>query len=146
MTVGLAKGMFTASYFIAWCFARYMGRSANKTRLAFAMVASSSVGADRRRSTRIGKALVEIHAFGTNGFETILAEALSLDALGIVDAIEIRFAESRHIGLIARDCRAGAGTVPRRAEAIVTRLLVLANRISTTRILQSRTLVDVVTT
>jgi hypothetical protein len=76
-----------------------MGRSANKSRLAFAMVASPSVRADRRRSTWISKTLVQIYAFGTDGFKAILAETLSLDALGIVNAIEIRFAESRHVGL-----------------------------------------------
>lgn len=76
-----------------------MGWSANKSRLALAMVASSSVCADRRRSAGIRKALVQIHAFGTDGLEAILTEALSFDALSIVDAIEIRFAESCHVGL-----------------------------------------------
>lgn len=76
-----------------------MGRRANKSRLALAMIASSSVCTDRSRSTGISKAFVQIHAFGSDSFEAILAEALSLDALGIVDTIEIRFAKSRHVGL-----------------------------------------------
>lgn len=45
--------------------------------------------------------------------------------------------------LITCDCRTWAGTVSRRTEAVVTRFLVLADRISTTRILQSRAFVDV---
>lgn len=76
-----------------------MGWSANKSRLALAMIASSSVCADRCRSAGIVKALIQIHAFSTDGLEAILAEALSFDALSIVDAIEIRFTESCHIGL-----------------------------------------------
>lgn len=76
-----------------------MGRSANKSRLALAMVASSSICADRRWPTRISKALVQVHAFSTDGLKAVLAEALSFDALGIVHAIEIRFAEGRHVGL-----------------------------------------------
>lgn len=75
----------------------------NESRLALATIASPSVRADRRGSAGIFeseiRALVEIRALGTDGFETVLAEALSLDALGIVDAIEIRLAESRHVGL-----------------------------------------------
>lgn len=78
-----------------------MGRSANKSRLALAMVASSGIRADRGWPTRIGKTLVQIHAFGTDGLEAILTEALSFDTLGIVHAIEIRLAEGRHVGLKA---------------------------------------------
>lgn len=66
-----------------------MGRSANKSRLTLAMVTSSNIRADRRWPTRISKALVQIHAFSTNGLEAILAEALSLDTFGIVNTIEI---------------------------------------------------------
>lgn len=76
-----------------------MRRGTGKSRLALAVVASSGVGADRRRPAGIGDALVHIHALGADGFEAILAEALALDALGIVDAIEIRFAERRDVGL-----------------------------------------------
>lgn len=76
-----------------------MGWSANKSRLALAMIASSSVCADRCRSAGIVKALIQIYAFSTDGLEAILAEALSFDALSIIDAIEIRFTESCHVGL-----------------------------------------------
>lgn len=70
-------------------FARYVGRSTNESGLAFAMIASSRIRADCRRSARIIETFIQIDAFSTDGFEAILAEALSLDALGIVDAIEI---------------------------------------------------------
>lgn len=63
------------------------------------MVASPGICADRRRPAGISKALVQIHTLGTNGFEAIFAEALPFDALGIVDAIEIRLAERRNVGL-----------------------------------------------
>lgn len=76
-----------------------MGRSTDESGLAFAVVASSGVRADRRGSTGISETLVQIHAFGADRLEAVLAEALPLDALGIVDAIEIRLAEGRHVGL-----------------------------------------------
>lgn len=76
-----------------------VGRSANESGFAFAMIASSSIRTDRCGSTGIRKTLVEIYTIGTNGLEAILAEALSFDALGIVNAIEVRFTESRHVGL-----------------------------------------------
>lgn len=63
------------------------------------MVASSGIRADRRRPAGISKALVQIHTLGTDGFEAILAEALPFDALGIVDAIKIRLAQRRDVGL-----------------------------------------------
>lgn len=78
-----------------------MGRSANKSRLALAMVASSGIRADRCWPTRISKAFVQVHAFGTDSLEAILTEALFFDALGIIHTIEIRFAEGRHVGLKA---------------------------------------------
>lgn len=76
-----------------------MGRGTNETRLAFAVITTPRVGADRCRPTRIRKTLVNVHALGSNGFESVLAEALLFDALGVVHAIEVRFAERGHLGL-----------------------------------------------
>lgn len=76
-----------------------MRRSTNEPGLALAVVASSAVRADRRRPAGITETLVQVHALGADGFEAILAEALPFDALGIVDAIEIRLAERRNVGL-----------------------------------------------
>lgn len=76
-----------------------MGRCADESGLALAMIASAGVRADRCRSAGIGEALVQVHALGADGFEAVLAEALFLDALGIVDTIEVGFAKSRHVGL-----------------------------------------------
>lgn len=63
------------------------------------MVTSSRVGTDRRRPARIRETLVEIRAFSTNSLETVLTEALIFDALRVVHAVEVRFAEGSHVNL-----------------------------------------------
>jgi len=84
---------------ISLTFAGYVRWSTDESGLALAVITSSGIRANRRRSTGIVEAFVHIHALSAEGFEAVLAEALALDALGIVDAIEIRFAERSHVGL-----------------------------------------------
>lgn len=76
-----------------------MGRSTNESGFAFAMIASSTIRTDRCGSTGISETLVQIYALGTDSLETIFTEALPFNALGIVNAIKIRFTESCYIGL-----------------------------------------------
>lgn len=90
-----------------------MRRSSNETGLAFAMVTSSSIAADRCRSTRVRKTLVDVHAFSCNSLEPVLAEALAFYALGIVHTVEVRFAKRSHVGLQFSRCH---GTSEERGE------------------------------
>lgn len=55
----------------------------------------------------------------------------------------IELIKSRAIHLFASDLRIGVGSVSRWTDAIVTRILVFANRVSPAGALQHRALVDV---
>lgn len=146
-----------------------MGRGSNEARLAFAVITAPRVAADRRRPARVRKTLVHVHALGSDRFEPVLAEASPLDALGVVHAIEVRLAERGHVGLkielvkvelqtrgenkiiklikivhlLASNSRIWIGSVSRWTDAVVTGILVLANRVSPAGALQRRALVDV---
>lgn len=76
-----------------------MGRCSNEAGFAFAVITAPRVAADRCGPTGVRKTLVHVHALGSNRFESVLAEASPLDALGVVHAIEVRFAERGHVGL-----------------------------------------------
>lgn len=143
VAVRLAVRVISASYLVARCFTRYMGRGSNEARLAFAVITAPRVAADRRRPARVRKTLVHIHALGSDRFEPVLAEASPLDALGVVHTIEVRLAERGHVGLLASDPRIWIGSVSRWTDAVVTGILVLANRVSPAGALQRRALVDV---
>lgn len=173
MTVGFAEGVLAAGDLVAGSFARYLRRCSYKSSLALALIASSSVSANCCRSAGVRCAFVEILALRAYGFEAFLAEALTLDTLSIVDAIEVRFAECRNVSLqeiiessIKSICQAiidrtavqhpivfshliagyrwtGMGTVTRWAEAGVAWHSVLANGIRAARILVGCAFVDI---
>lgn len=80
-------------------FTCYVRRSTNESGFAFAMIASSNIRTDRCGSAGISKTLVYIYALGTDSLKAVFTEALPFDALGIVDAVKVRFTKSRHVGL-----------------------------------------------
>lgn len=63
------------------------------------MVTSSRVGTDRRWPAGIRETLVEVCAFSPNGLESVLTEALTLDALRVVHAVEVGLAKGSHVNL-----------------------------------------------
>lgn len=66
-----------------------MWRSSNEAGFAFAVITAPSVAANRCRSTRVRKTFVNVHTFGSNSLEPVLAEALTFDTLGVVHAVEV---------------------------------------------------------
>lgn len=66
-----------------------MRRGTNETRFTLAVVTAPRVAADRSSSAGVGKTLVEVHALSTHSLEAVFTEALSLDALGVVRAVEV---------------------------------------------------------
>lgn len=99
VTISFAESMFPTGDFVARSFASDVRRCPDESCFTFAVITSSCVSTDRCRSTRIVQTLVHVFALGCHRLETIFTETLSLDALGIVNAIEISFAEGRHVGL-----------------------------------------------
>ena len=75
------------------------GWFADKSGLTFAPVATSQIGTQRIGSTRLFEALVDIDTSGSFGDKSLEAEALSVHAFGVADAVEIAFAVGRHIHL-----------------------------------------------
>lgn len=109
------------------------GWFADKSGLAFAPVATSQIGTQRIGSTRLFEALVDIDTSGSFGDKSLEAEALSVHALGVADAVEIAFAVGRHIHLFTRHVRRRLGSVATRAEAVVTRYGILADGVLAAR-------------
>ena len=68
-----------------------MWRSTDEASLAVALEVTLRVRANGIRSAGVRRALVQVFANGANGFETVFAEALALDALCVVHAVEVRF-------------------------------------------------------
>lgn len=114
-------------------------------RWAFASIRSGCVDADGSFTAQstVRSAFVDVHANRSLRLEAVLAEALSLDAFGIVRAIEIALAQNVDVDLFASDLRIRFGCIALRTAAIVAGLRVLAYRTRRTRLLQRRTLVDV---
>lgn len=80
-------------------FAWNVRRRADETSLTLALVTTLYVGTNGRRSARVRRAFVHVLADCADGFEAVLAETLALDALGIVDAVKVRFTQCRYVGL-----------------------------------------------
>lgn len=108
-------------------------RFADKSGLAFAPVATGQISTQRIGSARLLEALVNINASGSFGNESLEAEALSVDTLGVADTVKIAFAVGRYVHLFTRHVRRRLGSVATRAEAVVTRYGVLADGVLATR-------------
>ncbi len=93
----ISSDLTKAAIIITFAWSR--GRFADKAGLAFATMAADQVGADRVGSARSLEALVDIDASRARRGETVPAETLSVQALGVVDAVEIALAVGRDVHL-----------------------------------------------
>lgn len=112
---------------------------------AIAFVRPRNVLADRALSADVGiaAALVDIHADRSRCLESLLAEALAFDALGVVRAVEVAVAQNVDVGLFAGDFGVGLGAISLGTNAIVTGRRILTDCVVPARFLHRRALVDV---
>jgi len=143
--IRFAVGMVSTSHILARLLAGHPWRTAHVTRLAFAAIGSGGIQALGMGTTdlHVGAALIDVHTTGANRFEAIEAEALVLNALRIVGAIEVAATQDIHIHLLAGHLGIGFSVVSLWALAIVARNRVLAHRMLSTRLVQGGTLVDI---
>ena len=74
-------------------------RFSNESGLTFAAMATGQIGTERIGSARLFEAFVDVDASGSFSEETLEAEALAINTLGVADTIEIAFTVSRHVDL-----------------------------------------------
>lgn len=107
------------------------------------MKSSQCVRALCERSAGLCLALVDVGTRCTLCQETVLTETLTVHAFGVVDAVEVGFAEDVDVDLFASHLRVRLGVVALRAEAVVAGHGVLADRVSSARLVVSDALVDI---
>lgn len=86
---------------------------------------------------------INVDAARSLWFKTILTEALTLDTLGVVSTVEVAAAQHVDVGLFAGDLRVRFSDVPLRAQAVVTGVGVLTDRVISARFVVRRALVDI---
>jgi hypothetical protein len=131
--LGLASCVSAAFHIFARSFARGCWGFADETGFAFATMTAGQIGANRVGSARRFGAFVDIDASGSFRLETVAAETLTVQAFGVVDAIEIAFTNGGDIHLFACDVRRRLTGVSLRAATIVTGDGVLADGLLTAR-------------
>lgn len=143
--IGFAVGMVSAPDIFAGLLAGHSRGTAHIAGLAVTAVGSGSVQALRVGTTDVcmGAALIDVHTTSSNRLEAVQAEALILDALCVVGAIEVAGAEDVDVHLLAGHLGIGFAIVTLRALAIVTRRGILAHGMLSTRLIQGRALVNV---
>jgi len=105
--LGFARGVGAAFHVLARSFAGSGWRVADESGQTLALETARRVAADGRRTARTGGrlALVHVDAGRSLRSETVAAEAHLIDALGVVDAIEIRLAQRSNVNLFASNIR-----------------------------------------
>lgn len=112
---------------------------------AIAFVRPWNVLTDGAISANVGvaSALVDIHADRSRRFESLLAETLAFDTLGVVCAVEVAVAQNINVSLLASNLGIGLGSVSLGTNAIVAGRRILTDCVVAARFLHRRTLVDV---
>lgn len=149
-TVGLvlirfAIGVGSTPHILARLLAGHPRWTAHISSLTVTAIGSGSIQALGMGSAnvRVGATLIDVHTTGSDGLESVQTEALVLNTLGIVGAVEVAAAQDIHVHLFAGHLGIGFPIVSLRAFAVVAGYGVLAHRMLSTRLIQRRTLVDV---
>lgn len=102
----------------------------------------------RKRSTQgfVHATFIDVHADGTLRFETVLAEALSLDTFGVVCAIEVILAQNVYVTLHAGHLWVWIGTESLRTPTAIAGRCVLTDGIITARFVEDGAFIDIDTT
>jgi len=143
LSLCLASGVRSAFDVLARSFAGRQRWFADESGLAFAFVTSGRIGADGKRSARIGGAFVDVDAGGSFGHESAAAETLAVDTLGVVDAVKVALAQRCHVHLFAGDFRCRLCLVALRAETVESGDGVLTDGVLAARVAQYGTFVNV---
>lgn len=149
LALRLAVRVLTTLHVRTGRFARHSGRRSDEARLTLAPVRAGRVHAHRRRSAggllaqapRATSTLVHVDTHRALRLEPVLTEALTLDALRIVGAVEGGRAQHVHVRLFAGHFRVRPTHVPLRAETVVPGRRVLADRVLAARLLVRAALV-----
>jgi hypothetical protein len=118
-------------------------RSADETVFAIAVVTADRVCANGIWTARFRLTFVDVDTDGTFGHESFLTEALTVQTLGVVGTVEVRFAQYVHVDLFARNFRRRSALVALRANAVVPGHGVFADSVSAARSFKGLTLIDV---
>lgn len=143
--IRLAIGVGSTPHILARLLAGHPRRTAHISGLTVTPIGSGSIQAlgMGTANVRVGATLIDVHTAGSDGLESVQTEALVLDALGIVGAVEVAAAQDIHVHLFAGHLGIGFPVVSLRALAVVAGHGVLAHRMLAARLVQRRTLVDV---
>lgn len=120
-------------------------RCANIAGETFTPVRSGRVDALCVRAASIGHvpALVNVDADRAVRLESVLAEALPLNAFGIVGTVKVTGAQYIHVPLFTGNLGVGTGAIPLRTQTVIAGRSVFAYRMIAARLLKRGTLIDV---
>lgn len=145
LSFGFAVRVFATLDVRTRCLALNPWWRSNESSFAVTAERSGRVDTDRRWSTDVGvhSTFVDIDAARSLRFESVLTEALSFDTFRVVGTVKVALAEHVDVRLLASDLRIRLTGVTLRAQTVVARVGVLADRVVSARLVERRTLVDV---